>query len=472
MKQSIVFKEWAPDKPDLGADVLITAKNVIPSVNGYRCFKTFTATSATSPAAAVANSFAANSETKGSQYIYVSAGDYYVSANFGAFASRGGSTVGAEGGITQFDNLVIAVGNGHVPWKHTVGSSSNVSTLASSGTAPACSVVGVIGRFVVLGDLLVSTLGSTARSNVIQWSTIDDPTRWPTPNSATATAEQSGEQIMPSLLGAVTGIHGGDQFGVILQVGGVSRATYEGPPTVFRFDVIDQNNGSLFQRGSINVNGLTYFISRNGFCRTNGVQVDRIGLGKVDRFFWDSIDISFAKDLLNCGYDPLNNLIQYTFPANGSQSCNRMMSYSIDTDSWAYSDATVNALITPNKAFQGQETMIGIANGFLGRFEGTAGAAVIETSDAEFNAGGRAWVDGIKPNIESSATAPSIGVRIGFRDDLATAPSYTSTTGPTAATGFADFRVDAKYVRAEFNVLGNFDRFPSMVASVDPSSER
>ncbi len=471
MKQGIVFKEWAPDQPDLGGEMLTIAKNVIPSPSGYKCFKTFAPSAATAPTI-VANAFAANSPTKGNQIVYVSAGDIYNSAAFGAFTSRGGSTVGAEGGMAQFDNLFIEVGTGHVPWKHTIGSTSNVSTLASSGTAFACNVVGVVNRFVVVGDLLVSTLGSTQRANVLQWSAIDDPTNWPTPNSATAIAVQSGEQVMNSIFGQIMGIHGGDQFGVILQPGAASRMTYEGPPTVFRFDVIDNVNGSIFKKGSIKAGSFIYYISRNGFCRTDGVSIERIGSGKVDKFFWDSVNTSFAGDYLCSGYDPANNLVQWAFPTNASVTCNQLMSFNPDTSAWSYCDVALAHLVTPNQALAGQETMLGLSSTFLGRFDGTAGSAVFETSDAEFNPGGRSYVDGISPNVESSGTAPAVSVRLGYRDSLATAPSYTAATSANSATGEANFRVDAKYIRAEITIVGNFDKATGFVADVQPSSER
>src|SRR5678815_1152067 len=106
MKQAIVYKEWAPDQPDLGPDLLTVAKNTIPSPSGYKSFRPFAAGAATAPYSVVSNAFAANSETKGTQIVYVSfnSADIYASSNFGAFASRGGATVGAEGGMAQFDN--------------------------------------------------------------------------------------------------------------------------------------------------------------------------------------------------------------------------------------------------------------------------------------------------------------------------------------------------------------------------------
>jgi hypothetical protein len=472
VKRNVIFKEWAPDQPDLGAEVLINAQNVIPSASGYKCFKTFAATSSTAPSSVIDNAYAANSPSKGTNIVYVSAGDYYTSANFGAFTSRGGQTVGAEGGMVQFDDLLIAVGTGHFPYKHTIGSTSNVSTLAATGTAPACNVVGVINRFVVLGDLLTSTAASTQRANVLQWCAIDQPTNWPAPNSSTAIATQAGQQILESRYGQVMGIHGGDQFGTVLQVGAVTRMTYEGPPTVFRFDVLDNVNGSLFKKGSIQAGGLTYFISRNGFCRTDGVSVERIGVGKVDKFFWDSVNQSFASDRLNTGYDPLNNLVQWAFPTEASNTCNRLMSFNPDTSQWSYCDVALSHLVTPNKALASQQTMIALNSAFLGRMEGTAGSAVFETSDAEFNPSGRSYVDAVSPHVESSGTAPAMTVRLGYRDSLGTTPSYTSATSANSATGEANFRIDAKYVRAEITLTGNFDKATGFVAEVKPAGMR
>jgi hypothetical protein len=472
VKRNVIFKEWAPDQPDLGAEVLVNAQNVIPSASGYKCFKTFAATSTTAPATVIENAYAANSPSKGTNIVYVSAGDYYTSANFGPFTSRGGATLGAEGGMVQFDDLFIAVGEGHVPYKHTIGSTSNVSTLAATGTAPACNVVGVINRFVVLGDLLTSTLASTQRANVLQWCAIDQPTNWPEPNSATAIATQAGQQILESRYGQIMGIHGGDQFGVVLQVGAVTRMTYEQPPTVFRFDVLDNINGSLFKKGSIQAGGLTYWISRNGFCRSDGVNVERIGVGKVDKFFWDSVNQSFADDSLNTGYDPLNNLVQWAFPTAAGTTCNRLMSFNPDTAQWSYCDVALSHLVTPNKALASQQTMIALNSAFLGRMEGTAGSAVLETSDAEFNPSGRSYVDAISPHVESSGTAPAMTVRLGYRDSLGTTPSYTSATSANSATGEANFRIDAKYVRAEITLTGNFEKATGFVAEVKPAGLR
>jgi hypothetical protein len=480
VKQSVVFKEWLPDQPDLGPECLITAKNTLASPAGYRPFKTLDTSMGTMAASAVAGVIVSGGANKTDSDIYATDGStYYVSNSGGQFTARGTNTAGADiMAYAQFDNLIIAFGQEALPRKHTLNSTSNFSTLAALGTAPSASVVGVINRFLVAGNL--GTTGSTATTfpNGLQWSAIDDPTNWPTPDSATATATQSGFQLMDSRYGYVTGIHGGDQFGVVLQTGAVSRMTYVGPPVVFQFDTISNDFGSLFRRASVKAGPHTYFISKAGFCRTDGVSVERIGAGKVDRFFWDAVWP--LETQIMAAYDPINKQVSWAYPTSvGSAStCNRMLSFNTDTSSWTYADVTLESLVTPGGgallAASGTAMAFnsGASSCILGKFQATAGSAVFETSDTEFNPGGRAYVDGIKPQVESSGTAPSMTMRVGYRDDLGTAPSYTAATSATSATGFADFRADARYHRAELTITGNFDRATGLIARIKTSGER
>jgi hypothetical protein len=107
----------------------------------------------------------------------------------------------------------------------------------------------------------------------------------------------------------------------------------------------------------------------------------------------------------------------------------------------------------------------------MATFTGTPGTALITTGDIEINPGGRGFVSGVKPNVESSATAPAVTVRIGGRDSLATTTAYTATTTPTTRTGFADCRVNAKYHRAEVQIVGNFDKATGVEFKAKPAGK-
>jgi hypothetical protein len=478
---NIVFKEWLPDQPALGNPGLIRAQNVIPRESGYSPFKPLDQTGGTHTAGGVSGSFMSFGVTKSSARIYgYNGSDFFVGSYGGPFSTLGGAfTVGASNdvGFDQYENYVIAVGDSFATQHHTVGSASNFSNLASNGTAPPAQALGIIGQFVVIGNL--GTAGATQRPNVIQWGGVDAPRSWPTPGSSTAIAQQAGEQELPSLYGEIQAIHGGDQRGLILQKRGATRMTYTGPPAVFQFDTLSNVEGSFFPRGSIRVGDIVYFISQQGFCRTDGVSIQHIGAGKVDRIFWDNVNTSELR-AVTCGYDAANDLVYFAYPVSSTTNPDTLLIFNPKTGHWT-------------QAIQAMEEFVGgswnlVSNlypltGFstagsasvVGKFGATAGAAVLETGDIEFTEGGRSFVDGLKPHVESAATAPSIGVRIGVRNDLGTTPSYTTTANAHSRTGYANFRnagvTDGKYHRAELTITGEFKKVTGFDADVIPTGK-
>jgi hypothetical protein len=471
---SIVFKEFLPDQPELGNPGLIRAQNVLPRDDGYTPFLPLTS-HGTFTSGGVSGSFQTFGVTKGASKIYLYSSQFWMGSISGGFSTRGGSfTVGASyASFAQYENMVIAVGESFPAHFHTVGAASNFATLASNGTAPPAEAIGVLGQFVVIGNL--GTVNATQRPNVIQWSGVDAPRSWPTAGSATAIAQQAGEQELPSSFGNVQAVHGGDQYAIVLQERGVTRMTYVGPPVVFQFDTISNTEGSHFPRGSIRVGNITYFISQQGFCRTDGVTIEHIGTGKVDRTFWDSGVATKERSLITCGYDPSKDLVHFSYPTTNSGSSDTILIFNPKSGNWSQARQEmvefvggswpVNVL-TPLAAFQTSGSAA-----LVGTFTGTAGSAILETGEMEFNEGGRAYVDAVKAHVESSGTAPAIGMRIGTRDDLGTASSYTSTTGAFARTGFANFRSDAKYHRIELNITGTFEKVTGLEVNARPSGK-
>jgi hypothetical protein len=475
---AIVYKEWLPDQPDLGNPGLIVAMNCLPTEAGYTDFHPLNSSGPTFPSTGVGTTtFVANGATKGSSELYVAISEIYSSLNGGAFTSRAGSTVGSFGGFTQYENLVIAVGEGHTAFKRTTSSASNFSTLnASADTLRAANVVGLVGQFVVMGDFLNTAFSAASEQspNEIQWCSIDQPTLWPTPNSATAIATQAGNQFLHIGYGPVRAVHGGDQFAVVLQADATTRMTYEGPPTVFRFDVIDNTNGSYFKRGSIKIGGVTYFISRNGFCRTDGVSVERIGQGKVDQHFWSTY--SGDIDAVHVAHDPINNLFHCAYPqaSDAGTTCSAMLSFHLGSQWWSAASTSIGRLITPGGGVASRSSSSAVLRaiapgGTVGAFAATAGTATFETGEFELTEAGRSFIDGVKPNVESSGTAPSMVCRVGYRDSLGAAPTYTATAAPHSRTGVANFRVDAKYLRLETQFTGNFEKATGVEFDAEPA---
>lgn len=469
---SISFGEWLPDQSDLNRGGLITAKNVLSIDDGFAPFKPLDNSLFTVPALVEGAAFAFYNSTG---YVYAhspGAGTIYSSIDGLAFTARSASTLIGHAGFAQFDDLMLISFTQHVPFVHTIGSASNVSPL-SAITLPKAGAIGVVNRFAVIGNLNDGTF----RGSSLRWSAIDDPANWPVANSATAIATQAGEQDLNSAFGNVNAIHGGDQYAIILQRNAVVRMTYVGPPVVFQFDTIDKTLGSRGPRTSIRVGNIVYFISDNGICRTDGVTVERIGKGKVDRYF-----LSTYKEpdewVANCGYDPTTGLVYFGYStSSGSFDIDRIIIFNPATNQFTFANQDMETFVTPipDGGVNSIPYLLGFGNqssSILGMFQGTPGSAILESSDFETNPGGRGFISGVKPNVESSGTPPTIGVRIGYRDDLGTSPTYTATTAATTSTGFADFRVDAKYTRAEVNIVGNFDKVSGFVANAGPSSSR
>lgn len=470
---SVVFKEWLPDQPELGNPGLIRAENVIPGDGGYEPYNPFTIGSAGSNTVSsqiIQPGGIATVSDAGVQYLFVQAGSAIYQAVNNAVNWTAVSTV-TTGSVSfaQYDELVVATGANTTARTKIIGTTGSFSALATSGAPPMASVVGVIGQFVILGDLD----NGTQIPHGVQWSSIDQPRNWPTPGSATAIASQSGMQELGQQYGKVQAIHGGDQFGVILQEGAVTRMTYVGPPAVFQFDTIDNRQGSFFKQGSIRVGGITYFVSRDGFYKTDGVSVVAIGDGKVDKFFWDSWSGNGAD---NCcwGYDSTRNVLYFGASFTASANLDSIFVYNVVTGQWSYARETdgFRQFITaaPGTAYTGD--VYGFSAGaekICGTFSGTPGVAIIETGEFEANEGGRAFIDAVKPHVESSGTAPSVTISVGYREILNGLPSYSTEATANSRTGFANMRSDAKYHRIRETITGNFKKATGLEFNANPS---
>jgi hypothetical protein len=454
MTAIVTFKEWLPDQPELGNPGLTVAQNIVPLASGYGPYHPLDGAYGTAPASVI-EAYVANGSTKGSSTVYLKAGSRYYAANDSGpgFATLGSLTA-AEGGFAQYENMVFSAdGSEHRIARVSIGATAGSASMAAITSAPYADVLGVVGQFLIAGglydDAAPSTSGAT-RSNYIQWPAIDDPENWPPPGSATAIASQAGEQALYEQYGPVYGISNGDQFGLIFQRGAITRMTYIGGSSVFQFDVIDATRGMYYKRGMVQVGGVVYFISASGFCRTDGVSVESIGAGRVDKQWLAAT----AGSVVTCAFDPVDEVVHF---GNG----HRVFMYSPRADKWTDAEQLHTYLLTPAPNLGFRQHVLGYDTAsppLFGQMAATAGTAIIRTGESELQQYGRAFVSGVRPLVEHDATAPSVSCRVGYRDSLAAAPSWAATTSPNARTGEANFRVDAKYHRFEVQIAGEFQR--------------
>lgn len=466
---TILFKEWLPDLPELSNPGLIEALNVVPIDDAYEPYRPLAAWSLTigaTSSARIGGAFLAHWNSSSRAYVAIVNATAGASQLFDSNASldtytdrspSGGSTA-SRWRFAQYDDLVIATADSGSPQAHTFGAGTSFTALATSGTAPAAQHVGVINKFVVLGAGDVGGVGP----NGVRWSGFDAPRSWPAPNSATAIAQQSGQESLDASLGLVTGIANGDQYGIVLQQFGMTRLTYIGPPAVFQFDQYERGRGLFYPNSLVQLGALTYYISDKGFCVTDGVQVIDIGAGKVNDTFLAELDALnlFAVGMqyrVSGGADPKQGLIYWCYPSSSANSYrpDRIFIYNTLTKRWAHSHQDVHYIVG---GFH--ESTVRPPFGFdtgrrLATFTGTAGSAVLTTAETEINPGGFAHVSGVKPLI--GATANAITIALGTRNNRTDAVSFTAETTANARSGFCGFRSEARYHRARVTITGTFN---------------
>jgi hypothetical protein len=350
--------------------------------------------------------------------------------------------------------------------------SIQTSSIKGGGTPTALTAAPIAHHLAVVNQFLVggnqSNIGTAGSAHMLQWSSIANPDDWPTPNSATAIARQSGAQSLNALYGIITDISPGDEFGVVFQRNAVHRMTYVGGSVVFQFDRISDHIGCQFPHATAQVNGITYFMGRKGFYATDGYSVRSISDGKITKYFIDRSpyvgpgvngEAGYASKRVRCATDLKNNIIYWLAPygtpgspvSTGALTANAVFAYNFVEDRWGFASLNSTFLLSSPLtdyvyAFNGSS---------MGALEGAPGTAILTTGETEINPGSHTRIDGVKPIVD--ATVNAVTVQVGVRDALGDSASYGAATTANARTGFADFRTEARYHRLRLTISGTFN---------------
>lgn len=470
MNQRILFKEWAPDEPDLQAPNLTVATGVVPYADHYRPFKQLTQYYGNNTAGAMSTTVRgmAVGYAYADDRVYAGALDRIYSADAsGTMVARSATltSISNDWDFAQYDNLMIATSWENPPLAHTVGAATNFATLASSGTAPPAFCIGVIGQFVMVGNLNES---SGRRPYTVRWCGIDQPNSWPTPNSATAIAQQSGEQDLNAQYGEILKIVRGDQFGIIMQRGALTRVTYVGGSTVFQFDTYEVSHGLEERSAAIKVGGMVYYKSPFGFRVTDGVTSQPIGIGKVDKQF-AADRLAGGASINRAGFDPNSRCVLWCFGGPTSAS-DIIYHYNIDNQRWAKNAATLYAIT--NTYDSSSDGLFAFNSQLrLAYFNGNSAAATLETG--EFGIDGRfSRVKGVTPLV-TGAAVESLSVVPYSRNTLIDAASAAGTISVSSRTGSAPVNVEGRYHRARVTISASstFDKAWGVDVDIVPSGQ-
>ena len=325
----VTFGEWMPDQSGISGS-LTDAKNVVSQAIGYGPFPTPVSFSSAA-AENLTSLYAAKAPDSNTYFFAAGLSKIYTVSGSGTLTQvNTGLTTGANDRVrfTQFGKTVIICNNAEKLKSWVLGTSTTFAEVAA--TAPIAKFITVVRDFVVCAN----TLETTQQQYRVRWSAINDETDW-VENVNT----QSDYQDIPDG-GQIMGIRGGE-FGLVLLERSIHRMTYVGTPFIFQFDNISRNKGCMVSGSVAQYQGITFFLSDDGFYMCDGQQVVPIGAEKVDRFFLS--DASEAEyNSMSAAIDPVRKLVIWNYKS--VDATRKLMIYNFQTKKWTYGDANTDYL--------------------------------------------------------------------------------------------------------------------------------
>jgi hypothetical protein len=460
----LAFPEYAPDIADYNGAFTKTATNVVPRGDGYGPFKAHAVYSSGIPAACRGFFYARKTDGTVAVFAGTSTRLYLMSNTDFTWSdvSKGGSAYtglssAAQWQFAQFGNFVIAVHANVPPQVFDLSSSTAFADL--SGSPPQAGGVAVVGRFLVMFNLLSNPYR-------VQWSGLNATTTW-TPGT-----NSSDFQDLPDG-GAVRGVAGGE-FGHIFQDSTIRRMIYvPGSPLIFQIERVAEDKGLLAPYALIRAGERVFFPSAQGFHVITGASAPvPIGKEKFDRTFLADYDTSSPQLLIGAA-DPaetrvywayksvsgssglFDKLLAYDYALNRATTINVSGEYlsslarpgvtlesldsvssSIDALTFSLDDVSVAALARLSAVNSAHR---------LGFFSADNLEATIDT--AEQSDGSRVRVKGFRPITDAATCYGAISGR-----ETAQAAATYSTEQPVDMRGLCPANVSTRLARGRIRI--------------------
>ena len=461
--QRITFGEWLPDQPGLSG-ALTTANNVISQSIGYGPFK-----SAANIASGASDDLVTLHTTKNSSNdsLLFAAGlakIFKVSA-IGVYTKVSPATdyttaTADRIRFSQFGKSVITTNNSEKLQYYNVDTSTEFADL--DATAPVAKYITVVRDFVVVANL---TEGADKYSSRVRWSGINDETDW-----TYSQTSQADYQTLPDG-GNIVGIRGGE-FGLVFMDNAIYRMSYLGTPLIFQFDNISRGTGCFNENSIAQYSGLSFFLSDDGFYVCDGQTLKPIGTEKVDRYFYETVELTNINSM-STAVDPINKLVIWNYPTTGN--LRKLLIYNFKTSKWTSADApfvkyvsdastgvvTLEELdsIDPNidtfpqsldsSAYIGGQHFLGGTNGGnIYSYTGLPSAGLIISGDIDL--GSNSVVTLARPQVDNGSATVAMASRKTLSDSISFSTSVAATSENRVS-----LRNSGRYHRVQVNPTGN-----------------
>lgn len=465
----VPFGPWLPDLPENENPGMIEALNVLPAAEAYKPFRAFMDLT-TSGLSARGRGLHGSIGSDGVTYIV--GGDtqdlYFLSGASWVKRGAGSYSTSSDGWWTfaNFGQQVIATNGTAVPQACSL--SSSLSFTALGGSPPVAKYCAVVDNFVALANLA----GAPQR---VRWSGIDNSSYWPTPGTTDAIEAQSDQQDLVGEGGEIKAIVGGSPA-YIFQERAIWRMQYRGAPLIFDFQMVEPGRGTPAPKSVVRYGDRVFYLGQDGFYAFAGGVSQPIGVGQVDRWFFDNVNPA-AMWAVTGAIDPERQLVYWSFPTGAEVTGTQALIYNWGVQRWSH--ATLPAYLLSNiytsgmtleqigavyssidalpasldsNVWQGGRLLLaGInTNGQLATLTGTPATGRLTTREFEFFPGRQAILTGVRPIADGS-----VGI-VAYRRAVSSSDYNLFIGGSQNRAGRYTFRINGRLLRLIMSVGGEW----------------
>ncbi|MGI9451991.1 MAG: hypothetical protein ACR2QH_15325 [Geminicoccaceae bacterium] len=433
---------WQPDVPAPTNEGLISGLNLVPRATGLYGPERQPTTAFSQSVTPFGSALKAHGQFHSSSLLQGQTTRFYV----GTFATGSGDShivaqpeddawvdLSRAGGytITAFQpwafanfGLLALAANRVTPIQVSDGIGGIFADVPDS---PRCSDIAEVAGFLVGIRPDDTVFGEGTQDFRVTWSAIGDAENWPDPTSTEAINVQSGFR---DLLGGgplrrvIPGIGGADA--VIISGRKIWRMNFVGPPAIWRFDQVENDQGCEIPGMVATFNETAFFLGHNGFYWFDGQNATPIGQGEMDDFFINDVTFSSTFGFQNQAVSAVdsvnkNYVVGYRNSAALDDHNNRILRFNWLTRQWSNSAQSADVMGSlSNRASLIDSPTLHVmgANFQTAKFEGATLEATIETREIFHQGGQRTRIKSVLPLVDTD----SVDVKMRTRERISQTP--------------------------------------------------
>jgi hypothetical protein len=460
----------APDRATLEPG-MIDVRNALPGPSGYLPFRSLalaTTSLDTRPRGAIQ---ARDQNDDVFQYAGDAAKLYQNVDGIWLNKSKvGGYSSSEQWEFAAWKNKVLATNFDNNPQSITFGGAN----FADMTTLLKARHIAVVRDFVVMANTFDVTDGNVPSR--VRWSAFENEADY-----VVSPVTLSGYQDLK--VNKVERVFGGE-YGVILQQDRTWRMTFAGAPTVWQFDETLPGIGVIAPGAAAQDGEIIYMLSSKGFFAIeHGTQATPIGIGRVDEFIRNDLDLGNVHRMSTVA-DPNSKRVYWAYPGTGNVGGrpNRMLIYDRAQDRWTIVDQELELLwsgggtgITLDAAASvgdpdnlddaatdvsfddprwigGAPFVSAFGTAFSsGAFNGSVRDAVLLTKEYALTPEARTQLNGFRALIQGGTVTARIGTRNSLAENVTFSPILTARPEQRFTR-----RANARYHRFELTLTGEW----------------